>query len=79
MITVRTGGWSKEDKIFFGDVLDKGLQKSCYAYGTGCQKTICQECKNKIACADLRSAMFHIWSILMRDEAQTSNQENKTL
>lgn len=75
MITVRTGAWTKEDKIFLGDVIDKGLQKCCYAYGTGCQMTVCKECKNKIACADLRSAMFHIWSILMRNEAQTSNQE----
>lgn len=79
MITVRTGSWTKEDKVFLGEVIDKGLEKCCFAYGTGCQKTICQECKNKIACADLRSALYHIMSIVVREEVQTTNQENKTL
>lgn len=78
MITVRTGAWTKEDKVFFGEVLNSGLSKCCFAFNTGVPK-YCTDCKNKIACADLRSAMYHIWSILMRDEAQTSNQENKTL
>lgn len=79
MITVRTGAWTKDDKIFLGEVIDKGLEKCCFAYGTGCQKTICQECKNKIACSELKSAMFYIWAILARDEAQISKNENKTL
>lgn len=69
----------KKTRFFLGEVIDKGLQKCCFAYGTGCQKTICQECKNKIACSELKSAMFYIWAILARDEAQTSKTENKTL
>ena len=79
MITVRTGKWTKDDKVFLGEVIDKGLEKCCFAYGTACQKTICQECKNKIACAELKSAMFYIWAILARDEAQISKNENKSL
>lgn len=79
MITVRTGAWTKEDKVFFGEVLDKGLTKCCFAYNTGANTAYCKGCKNKIACADLRSAMYHIWSTVLRDEAQTSNQENKSL
>ena len=79
MITVRTGKWTKDDKVFLGEVIDKGLEKCCFAYGTGCQKTICQECKNKIACAELKSVMFYIWAILARDEAQISKNENKSL
>ena len=78
MITVRTGAWTKDDKVFFGEVLNAGLSKSCFAFNTGVPK-YCTDCKNKIACADLRSAMYHIWSIVVREEAQTSNLENKSL
>lgn len=80
MITVRTGAWTKSDKVFLAEVLDTGLRNNCYAYKLsegGIPE--CAECPHSISCKDMQSAYHHILSILLRDEANTLNQENKTL
>lgn len=80
MITVRTGAWTKADKAFFAEVLDTGLNKNCYVYNnTEGDSTACANCSHNISCKDMQSAYHHILSILLRDEAKTLNQENKTL
>lgn len=79
MITVRTGSWRKSDKVFIAQVIESGLRKNCYAYNMTGVAPECADCSHSISCKDLQSAYHHIISILLRDEAKTLNQENKTL
>lgn len=79
MITVRTGAWTKSDKVFLAEVLDAGLRKNCYAYNMTGVSPECAECSHNISCKDMQSAYHHILAVLLRDEAKSLNQENKTL
>ena len=71
MITVRTGAWTKSDKVFLAEVLDTGLRKNCYVYNMAGDSTACAKCSHSISCTDIQSAYHHIFSILLRDEAKT--------
>lgn len=79
MITVRTGAYKKDDKVFLAQVLDTGLRKNCYVYASVGVAPECTECPHSISCKDMQSAYHHILSKVLRDEAKSLIEDNKSL
>lgn len=79
MITIRTNAYNQRDFIFAEEVLHTGLSRSCFNFAGYTDVDICKVCEHKIACKELQSAMHYLLAKIYRIEAQTSNQENKSL
>ncbi|MBO7733460.1 MAG: hypothetical protein J6S67_12925 [Methanobrevibacter sp.] len=79
MITIRTNPYTQEDFLFVNQVLHTGLSHSCFNFAYNTDAEMCNNCKQKISCKELQSAMHFVLAKIYRIEAQTSNQENKTL
>lgn len=79
MITIRTDAYNQKDFIFAEEVLHTGLSHSCFNFAYNTDVDICKVCEHKIACKELQSAMHFVLAKICRIEAQTTNQENKTL
>lgn len=71
MITIRTHGYTQEDFLFVEQVLQAGLSHSCFNVFTNTDVSICENCKQKISCKELQSAMHFVLAKIYRNEAES--------
>ena len=71
MITIRTNPYTKEDFLFVEQVLHTGLGHSCFNVFGNTDVEICKNCKQKISCKELQSAMHFVLAKIYRNEAES--------
>ena len=71
MITIRTNPYTQEDFLFVEQVLHTGLSHSCFNVFGNTDVNICENCKQRISCKELQSAMHFVISKIYRIEAES--------
>ena len=71
MITIRTNHYTQEDYLFVAEVLHSGLTHSCFNFTPNNDANICENCKQRISCKELQSAMHFVLSKIYRIEAES--------